>query len=56
MRKSYRGSKLANADDFIRRLPDGYDTVHRPATAAVCRRVSVSCFPSRVRRLPIRRL
>lgn len=27
MKKSWRQPKLANADGFIRRLPDGYDTV-----------------------------
>ena len=38
-------AKLANADGFISRLPDGYNTDADPATARTCRRVSASCSP-----------
>ena len=45
-------AKLANADGFITRLPDGYNTMLR-ATAAASRRGSASFWPSRARQSPI---
>ncbi len=47
-----RAAELANADGFIRRLPDGYDTMLTGDGA----RGSGSCWPSPGQPLPIRRL
>ena len=47
-------ARLAGADDFIRRLPDGYNTM-LAATARTFRRASASCWPSPARPSPTRR-
>ena len=50
----YAAAKLANADGFIRRLPQGYDTMLTGDGANLSHRDSVSFLPSPVQLLPIR--
>ncbi|MFR1233940.1 MAG: hypothetical protein ACLSCQ_11065 [Evtepia gabavorous] len=48
-------AKLANADGFIRRLPDGYNTMDHRQRRATSARASASCWPSPGPRWPIPR-
>ena len=48
-------ARLANADFFVRHLPQGYDTLLVSATAPTSPRASDSCWPLPGRRWPTRR-
>ena len=54
MEEVEQAAKIANADSFIRRLPQGYDTMVTP-TAPICPRASGSCWPLHGRQWPTRR-
>ena len=47
-------AKLAGADDFIRRLPEGYNTMLHRQRREPLARASASCSPSPARPWPTR--